>query len=53
MSLSKVIEIARGELGVTESPPNSNREEWKPVKGYESRYEVRIWAEFATMMGIS
>ena len=25
MSLSKVIEIARGELGVTESPPGSNR----------------------------
>lgn len=55
MSQSKVIEIARGELVVCESPPGSNRvkywdeydpkyqgkpEEWKPVKGYESRYEV-------------
>lgn len=40
MSMSKVIEIARGELGVTENPPGSNREEWKPVKGYETRYEV-------------
>lgn len=40
MSLSKVIEIARGELGVTENPSGSNREEWKPVKGYETRYEV-------------
>lgn len=32
MSLNKVIEIARGELGVTESPPGSNR--------------VKYWAEW-------
>lgn len=32
MSMKKVIEIARGDIGVCE--------EWKPVKGYESRYEV-------------
>ena len=40
MSKERVIEIARGELGYTESPPGSNREEWRPVFGYESRYEV-------------
>lgn len=37
--LKTVIEVARGELGITENPPGSN-EEWRPVKGYESRYEV-------------
>lgn len=40
MSAERVIEVAKGELGVTEYPPGSNREEWRPVFGYESRYEV-------------
>lgn len=55
MSAETVIAIARGELGKTENPPGSNRtkygeafgwdgvpwcEEWRPVVGYESRYEV-------------
>lgn len=40
MSLSKVIEVARGELGQTENPAGSNWEEWRPVCGYETRYEV-------------
>lgn len=55
MSLSKVLEIATLELGVCEDPPGSNNvkywdaydpkmqgqpEEWRPVKGYETRYEV-------------
>lgn len=40
MSLSKVIEVAQGELGQTENPAGSNREEWKPVCGYETSYEV-------------
>lgn len=40
MSLNKVIELARGQLGQTEDPAGSNREEWRPVCGYETRYEV-------------
>ena len=35
MSLSKVIEIARGELGVTESPPGSNRVKYWDLFGPE------------------
>jgi len=33
MSLSKVIEIARGDLGYTESPPNSNRTKYGEAYG--------------------
>lgn len=40
MSVKTVLGVARGELGYTENPPGSNREEWKPVCGYETRYEV-------------
>lgn len=35
MSLNKVIEIARGELGVTESPPGSNRVKYWDLFGPE------------------
>lgn len=32
MSLSKVLEVARGELGVTENPPGSNRVKYWAAK---------------------
>ena len=41
MSLSKVLEIARGELGVTESPPNSNR--IKYWDDYDKSFQGQPW----------
>ena len=41
MSLSKVIEIARGELGVTESPPGSNRVKY--WDDYDPTYQGQPW----------
>lgn len=41
MSLSKVIEIARGELGVTESPPGSNRVKY--WDDYGKSYQGQPW----------
>ena len=41
MSLSKVIEIARGELGVTESPPGSNRVKY--WEDYDPGYQGLPW----------
>lgn len=41
MSLSKVIEIARGELGVTESPPNSNRVKY--WNDYDKSFQGQPW----------
>ena len=41
MSLSKVIEIARGELGVTENPPGSNRVKY--WDDYDPKYQGQPW----------
>lgn len=41
MSLSKVIEVARGELGVTESPPGSNRVKY--WEDYDPAYQGQPW----------
>lgn len=41
MSLSKVIEIARGELGVTESPAGSNRVKY--WQDYDPAYQGQPW----------
>ena len=41
MSLSKVIEIARNELGVTESPPGSNRVKYWDL--YDKSYQGQPW----------
>ena len=41
MSLSKVLEIARGELGVTESPPNSNRVKY--WDDYDKSFQGQPW----------
>lgn len=41
MSLSKVIEIARGELGVTENPPGSNRVKY--WDDYDPAYQGQPW----------
>ena len=41
MSLSKVIEIARGELGVCESPPGSNRVKY--WDDYDPKYQGQPW----------
>ncbi len=41
MSLSKVIEIARGELGVTESPPGSNRVKY--WQDYDPSFQGQPW----------
>lgn len=41
MSLSKVLEIARGELGVTESPPGSNRVKY--WQDYDPAYQGQPW----------
>ena len=41
MSLNKVIEIARGELGVTESPPGSNRVKY--WEDYDPGYQGLPW----------
>lgn len=41
MSMSKVIEIARGELGVTESPPNSNRVKY--WDDYDKSFQGQPW----------
>lgn len=41
MSLSKVIEIARGELGVTENPPGSNRVKY--WDDYDPGYQGLPW----------
>lgn len=41
MSLSKVIEIARGELGVTENPPGSNRVKY--WNDYDPAYQGQPW----------
>lgn len=41
MSLSKVLEIARGELGVTESPPGSNRVKY--WEDYDPGYQGLPW----------
>lgn len=41
MSLSKVIETARNELGVTESPPGSNRVKY--WDSYDPKYQGQPW----------
>lgn len=41
MSLSKVLETARGELGVTESPPNSNRVKY--WDDYDKSFQGQPW----------
>ncbi len=41
MSSSKVIEIARGELGVTENPPGSNRVKY--WEDYDPKYQGQPW----------
>lgn len=41
MSQSKVIEIARGELGTTENPPGSNRVKY--WDGYDKRFQGLPW----------
>ena len=41
MSLSKVLEIARGELGVCESPPGSNRVKY--WEDYDPAYQGQPW----------
>lgn len=41
MSLSKVIEIARGELGVTENPAGSNRVKY--WEDYDPKYQGQPW----------
>ena len=41
MSMSKVIEIARGELGVTENPPGSNRVKY--WNDYDPAYQGQPW----------
>lgn len=41
MSLSKVIEVSRGELGVTESPPGSNRVKY--WEDYDPGYQGLPW----------
>ena len=48
MSLSKVIETARGEQDRTENPAGSNLAEWKPVNGYET-HAVEGYKEPSTM----
>lgn len=37
---SDLLKIAKGELGTKESPAGSNKQEWRPVPGYEEIYEV-------------
>lgn len=41
MSMQKVLEIARGELGYTESPPGSNRTKYWEV--YDPNYQGQPW----------
>lgn len=41
MSLSRVIEVARGELGQTESPPNSNRTKYWDA--YDPKMQGQPW----------
>lgn len=41
MSLSKVIEAARGELGYTESPPGSNRTKY--WESYDPKMQGQPW----------